>query len=105
MDAAGELALRVLNYFGFEDEAIDNSLDQEDRRLFYFLQDLGLLKTAWEEAMLPSGRIWRIFYWSLNVESIEEYSREVETPKEEEGLYEALPAAVWARDEVRAEGA
>lgn len=104
-DAAESLALRVLNYFGFDDEAIDNSLDQEDRRLFYFLQDLGLLRTAWEEAMLPSGRIWRIFYWSLNVENIEESGKDVEVLKEEESPYEALPAYVWARDEVRAEGA
>jgi hypothetical protein len=100
---AGELALRVLNYFGYGEEAIDNSLDQEDRRLFYFLQDLGLLKTAWEEAILASGRTWRIFYWYLNVESIVEHSKEMEEAIENVELYSTLPADVWSRDEVRAE--
>jgi Family of unknown function (DUF6015) len=102
-DAADELAMRVLNYFGYGEEVIDNTLDQEDRRLFYFLQDVSLLKTAWEEAILASGRTWRIFYWYLNVESIEECSDEEEDAKQETGLYDALPQGVWSRDEVREE--
>jgi hypothetical protein len=102
-DAADELAMRILNYFGYGEEVIDNALDQEDRRLFYFLQDVSLLKTAWEEAILPSGRTWRIFYWYLNVESIEESSDEIEDAKQETGLYDALPQGVWSRDEIREE--
>lgn len=102
-DTAEQLAVRVLNYFGYGEEVIDNSLNQEDRRLFYFLQDVALLKTAWEEAILASGRIWRIFYWYLNVDNIEEFAREEEEGKREEGLYEALPENVWSRDEVREE--
>ncbi len=103
-EAADELAIRVLNYFGYGEEVIDNALDQEDRRLFYFLQDVSLLKTAWEEAILPSGRTWRIFYWYLNVDNIEEFSKEQEAQKQEEGLYEGLPQGVWSREEVREEG-
>lgn len=103
-EAAEELAIRVLNYFGYGEEVIDNALDQEDRRLFYFLQDVSLLKTAWEEAILPSGRTWRIFYWYLNIENIEEYSKMEEAQKREEGLYEALPQDIWSREEVREEG-
>ncbi len=103
-EAAEELAIRVLNYFGYGEEVIDNALDQEDRRLFYFLQDVSLLKTAWEEAILPSGRTWRIFYWYLNVENIEEFSKEQEAQKQEEGLYEGLPQGVWSREEIREEG-
>lgn len=102
-DAADDLAMRVLNYFGYGEEVIDNTLDQEDRRLFYFLQDVSLLKTAWEEAILQSGRTWRIFYWYLNVENIEEYSIEEDAPKHEEGLYDALPQGVWSREEIREE--
>jgi hypothetical protein len=104
-DAADDLAMRVLNYFGYGEEVIDNSLDQEDRRLFYFLQDVSLLKTAWEEAILQSGRTWRIFYWYLNVENIEEYSVEEDVPKHEEGLYDALPQGVWSREEIKGESA
>lgn len=103
-DVADELAMRVLNYFGYGEEVIDNTLDQEDRRLFYFLQDVSLLKTAWEEAILPSGRTWRIFYWYLNIESIEESSAAEEEVGREMGVYDALPQGVWAREEVKDEG-
>lgn len=102
-DAADTLALRVLNYFGFENEVIDNTLDQEDRRLFYFLQDMGLLKTAWEEALLPNGRSWRIFYWYLNTEKIEEFSKDEIIENEEKELYNTLPAEIWVRDGIKIE--
>lgn len=103
-DTADELAMRVLNYFGYDEEAIDNALDQEDRRLFYFLQDVSLLRTAWEEAILASGRTWRIFYWYLNLDAIQESANEVDERELELGLYEALPQDVWSRDEVKEEG-
>jgi len=104
--AAEELALRMLNYFGYEGEVIDNMLDQEDRRLFYFLQDLKLLKTHWEEAILPSGRTWRIFYWKLNVDHICREVRKLEEGLDETvSLYETLPENAWSRErpEVAAE--
>jgi hypothetical protein len=98
-DMAGQIAWRLLNYFGFEDDIIDNVLDQDDRRMFYFLQDLELLKTAWEEAVLPSGRTWRIFYWSLNKEHIFSYASVKEKAAgPEPGVYESLPQDVWSRD-------
>lgn len=104
-EEAQELAVRMLNYFGYGEEVIDNSLDQQDRRLFYFLQDVGLLKTAWEEAILSSGRIWRIFYWYLNVENIEEFSKDEVEFHQEEALYETLPEYVWNREELKEESA
>lgn len=103
-DAAELLAIRVLNYFGYDDEVIDNALDQDDRRLFYFLQDVSILRTAWEEAILASGRTWRIFYWYLNLDTIEESANEVDAPEQEPGLYDALPQDVWSREEVKEEG-
>ena len=103
-DAADQLAIRVLNYFGYDEEVIDNALDQDDRRLFYFLQDVSLLRTAWEEAILASGRTWRIFYWYLNLDAIEESANEVDDPEYEPGLYDALPQDVWSRDEIKEEG-
>ncbi len=98
-DEAGRLAIRILNYFGFEDEVIDNLLDQEDRKLFYFMQDLSILQTAWEEAILPSGRTWRMFYWILNVGRIDEYASDAEQVCPEPGLYETLPEDAWSRQE------
>ena len=97
-DVAEDISYRVLNYFGFDDEIIDNALDQDDRRMFYFLQDVQLLSTHWEEAILPTGRTWRVFYWALNTERILRYA----APKVEEhgielGLYDSLPDNVWSR--------
>lgn len=97
-DVADDISFRVLNYFGFEDEIIDNALDQDDRRMFYFLQDVQILSTHWEETILPSGRIWRVFYWALNTDRILKYA----APKREEetievGLYDSLPEDVWSR--------
>jgi hypothetical protein len=97
-DVADDISFRVLNYFGFEDEIIDNALDQDDRRMFYFLQDVQILSTHWEEAILPSGRTWRVFYWALNTDRILQYA----APKREEesievGLYDSLPEDVWSR--------
>jgi Family of unknown function (DUF6015) len=97
-EMAGQITLRVLNYFGFEDSIIDNALDQDDRRLFYFLQDVALLKTDWEEAILPSGRTWRIFYWSLNNENIASIATDIEMIKAQQGIYETLPADIWTRE-------
>ncbi len=96
---AGDLAQKVLNYFGYDEDIIDNLLDQEDRRLFYFLQDLGILKTAWEEAVLPTGRTWRIFYWFLNTDNIEHFAEQVTIVTQPLGIYESLPDGAWSRQE------
>jgi hypothetical protein len=97
-DVADDISIRVLNYFGFHDEIIDNALDQDDRRMFYFLQDVQLLTTHWEEVVLPTGRTWRVFYWGLNVEKIEKYAAQtIEGEEMELGLYDSLPEGVWSR--------
>jgi len=94
---ADEVALRVLNYFGYHDEIIDNALDHDDRRLFYFLQDMKILSTRWEETQLISGRNWRIFYWSFNWDNIQRLLEEHPDKKEPEDLYMHLPDSVWIR--------
>ena len=66
-EIADDISYRVMNYFGNGVEIIDNALDQDDRRLFYFLQDVQILSTHWEEQILPTGRTWRVFYWTLNM--------------------------------------
>jgi hypothetical protein len=98
-DIAKDLAYRVLSYFGYNDEIIDNALNQDDRRFFYFLQDVQILGTHWEEALLPTGRTWRVFYWSLNVDKIFRYAAPTrEKASVELGLYDSLPADVWFRE-------
>ena len=96
---ADEVALRVLNYFGYLDEIIDNALDHDDRRLFYFLQDMKILSTRWEETQLANGRNWRIFYWSFNWENINRFLEDKPVRNEPKDLYGSLPDSVWCRGE------
>ncbi len=93
---AQEIALRILNYFGYSDTIIDNSVDQEDRKLFYQIHDAGLLNTSWETVILASGRAWRTFYWELDRATIERAAEEQDR-KEVELPYESLPEDVWVR--------
>lgn len=94
---ADEVALRVLNYFGYHDEIIDNALDHDDRRLFYFLQDMKILSTRWEETQLITGRNWRIFYWFFNWDSIERMLDEKPVKDKPWDIYLHLPDSVWSR--------
>ncbi|MHC1709623.1 MAG: DUF6015 family protein [Methanomassiliicoccales archaeon] len=96
---ADEIALRVLNYFGYLDEIIDNALDHDDRRLFYFLQDMKILSTRWEETQLANGRNWRIFYWSFNWDNISRILEDQPKRSEPVDLYRSLPDSVWSRGE------
>ena len=87
----------MLNYFGYRDEIIDNALDHDDRRLFYFLQDMKILSTRWEETQLVSGRNWRIFYWSFNWDNIHKLLEERLEPGRDDDMYSAFPDSVWRR--------
>jgi hypothetical protein len=91
---AKEVSWRVLQFFGNSDEIIDNLLDTEDRRLFYFLQDLHVLKTHWEETQLLSGLNWRIFYWNLDLRGMEKviWSERVQSQSD---IYVGLPDDAW----------
>jgi hypothetical protein len=99
-EVAIDVAQRVLNYFGFGDTIIDNMLNQDDRRLFYFLQDTGMMGTDWDETFLPNGRGWRIFYWRLNLPNIRKYAKIEEEDSKEEILqiYDTLPDKAWCRE-------
>ncbi len=94
-ETAQEVTLRILNYFGYHDEIIDNALNQEDRRLFYYLQDIDLLQTHWEETQLASGRNWRIFYWALNLERLKECEVKLTKKVEDPNVYMSLPETAW----------
>lgn len=100
-----EEAERVTNFFGFDDMIIDNILEQEDRELFYFLEDMDLLYTENEEERLYNGREWRINYWLYNKEEIFEAAEKYRGMKEEkevEGsggyakVYDEVPDEVWS---------
>jgi hypothetical protein len=99
-EVAIDVAQRVLNYFGYGDTIIDNMLNQDDRRLFYFLQDSGMMGTDWDETFLPNGRGWRIFYWRLDLPRIRSYlvKEDEDTREEVLEIYDTLPDNAWCRE-------
>lgn len=106
-EEAKRLAQHVLNFFGYQERIIDNMLEPEDRDAFYMLEDSGILMTSGEETTLYDGREWRIHYWLLRKDRIEELLRSTteETPQKvkpmiEEDVYKELPDDIWAAREV-----
>jgi hypothetical protein len=67
------------------------------------LEGAGLIRTEMEEATLQKGKVWRIHYWKLNFEKIEELLKEDKgTDAEAEGtpegnVYENMPENGWSR--------
>lgn len=86
-------AQRILNYFGFRTVIIDNAIASEDRKLFYELQDAGLIRSSWETVLLLNGRNWRIFYWELIEADLDRLLRGESTS--EEPVYKSLPEEAW----------
>ena len=93
----------VMDFFGFEDRIIDNTLEQKDRQLFYMLEAQGLLHTQREMITLVDGRQWRIHYWLLTKKTILRYSNNqlISTkhknrqPSQHDNIYSYLPKDMW----------
>ena len=85
--AAYDLALHVLNFFGYSDRIIDNILEPEDRDAFSMLEDASILTTEREETTLYDGREWRIHYWLFRREKIADLIRNSKDDREEEESY------------------
>ncbi|HKZ48849.1 MAG TPA: DUF6015 family protein [Thermoplasmata archaeon] len=93
---ADAFSSRVMNYFGFGKYIIDNAIHQEDRRLFYRLQEAGLLKTSWETTLLLTGRSWRIFYWEIDEADLDRTLLGEPVNPPEKATYAELPDEAWA---------
>ena len=90
-EVAKRMANHIMNFFGYSDRIIDNILEQEDRDLFYILEDAGLLGTEREETTLYDGREWRIHYWLLRKKHIFNLIGEKACePSSEKGIYDIL---------------
>jgi len=97
----------VMDFFGFEDQIVDNVLSAEERQLFYRLQAKGLITTEREETVLPSGSPWRIHYWRFVKETIVRYAgmKMLKTPFDRvekviqrspyEDVYSTVPKELW----------
>lgn len=101
-EGARDMALHVLNFFGFNDRIIDNVLEPEDRDAFYILEDSGLLVTEREETTLYDGREWRIHFWMFRRERIQDLVRAAKVRAEkvaeaDTSVYADVPDDVWAR--------
>lgn len=102
----GKLAEYIMSFFGFEDRIIDNMLSNEDRDMFYFLEDNGILRSGFEDTTVDKGKPWRIHYWILNKEEILRTVEQVEqkrkdTVEEEYTLYDN--PELWKRSANRHE--
>lgn len=99
---AEDLALRILNFFGYSDRIIDNALETENRDAFYLLEDAGILTTEREETTLYDGREWRIHYWLFRQDKIDRLiaAGEVESKRKAEAGFSMadLPPDAWRRD-------
>ncbi len=88
-----QLAEYVINFFGYDDRIIDNILTPADRDVFYYLEELEIVKPMEEEITISKGKLWRIHYWVYRKDKIEEIlKREEEAEKEEspEEFYKKL---------------
>jgi hypothetical protein len=99
---AKRMAEHMLNFFGYSDRIIDNILQPDDRDVFYIMEDTGILTTEREETTLYDGREWRINYWLLRTNKIQELlnsapSRRLNSGEEDQSVYDELPDEVWER--------
>ena len=102
MEQAKKLAHIVIDFFGYEDRIVDNVLNPEERRLFYILESLGILRTDRERTILYNGNEWRTHYWQLEKKSIlhdsnrKHLKKRVDREREAyETLYANVPKDMW----------
>ncbi|OYT59857.1 hypothetical protein B6U71_02050 [Euryarchaeota archaeon ex4484_178] len=79
-----QLAEYVVNFFGYEDRIIDNILTPADRDVFYYLEELEIVKPMEEEITISKGKLWRIHYWVYRKDKIEEILNRKEEEEREE---------------------
>lgn len=100
---AKKIALKILDFFGFDDRIIDNNLEQDERQLFYMLESHGLVQTQREIVTLMNGRQWRIHYWILAKKTILKYTTHTYqrkkypkiTPSHQDTIYSYLNKDMW----------
>jgi hypothetical protein len=100
----------LMDVFGYDDCILDNILDHADRRLFYRLEEEGILYTRRDEAILSDGTNWRIRYWVFqkNILLLNETKKKVKLartknkqpaktipPYDSNAVYSSLPETAW----------
>jgi hypothetical protein len=96
-------AEHILNFFGFEDQILENVLENDDREVLYFLEVLDLADFKKDSVnvnrSILSLETWNISKVQLKKKKIFElFTQEIEHSKEVEVLvYEKLPEEAWVR--------
>jgi len=95
-----EIAEHILNFFGFEEQIIENVLENDDREILYFLEDLGIIEFRVSTLHTFEGKEWNVSTVHLKKNKISELAnQEIEPSSEIEisEIYEKLPEEVWIR--------
>jgi len=91
----------LLQFFGLENEIIDNILYPDERSKFVEYEIRGIVRTARDETTLHTGKVWRINYWILNTEKINELAAPKYAPKPQKqdlsSMYKNLSDENWDR--------
>ncbi|MGC9124410.1 MAG: DUF6015 family protein, partial [Thermoplasmata archaeon] len=90
----------ILNFFGFEDQIIENGLENDDREILYFLENLDLVEFKVSTLNTYEGKEWNVSTVHLKDKKIFEFAnRGIEASKEIEisEIYEKLPEEAWAK--------
>lgn len=80
---ARKYAETTMDVFGYDDRILDNAIERDERKLFYRLEEEGMLYTQGEEIFLKDGREWRSRYFILNKQKIFDFASGKITKKPE----------------------
>jgi len=95
-----EISEHILNFFGFEEQIIENVLENDDREILYFLENLGLVGFRVSTLTTYEGKEWNVSTVHLKDKKIFEFAnKEIDAPREIEisEIYEKLPEEAWVR--------
>ncbi|MGC8574218.1 MAG: DUF6015 family protein [Thermoplasmata archaeon] len=97
-EAADSIASQAMAFFGFENECLDNYLENEDRQNMYLLEDLGLVKVESDLVYLSDGTSWRISKFLLNKNKIINFGNRLdELVNNPLFIYDSLDNHIWQR--------
>jgi hypothetical protein len=74
-------------------------LTQADRDVFYYLEELQIVKPIEEEVTISKGRLWRIHYWIYRKDKIEEILNRKEEDEHREMTPEELYEKILSEEE------
>ena len=102
---AQESADLVLSFFGYGSWCTGNHLNQDERMVFYMLEDLGILKSMVEDVGLNTkkgeGNNWRVCQWTYDPAGIQRIlSSEPGRPDGVQEFYESLPDHAYSSSQV-----